>query len=277
MAFRITILCENSVGAITGTLGEHGFSALIEPSRGEPLLFDTGQGVTLLHNATRMNRELADVRMVVLSHGHHDHSGGLLPLLRRHGPLPVLAHPEVFSPRFRIRDNGEPVPIGIPHDRLELEEAGALFDLSAGFRRIGTGIHLTGEVPRTTPFEVGDRGMFLDRDGLCPDTVPDEQSLVLESARGLVILLGCCHCGLVNTLEHVAESMGRRDFYAIIGGTHLGFRDREQIDGAVAALKRSGIRRLVAGHCTGFAASARLWRELPAQFHPAQVGYTLEA
>ena len=71
MKFRITILCENSVGPISGTLGEHGFSALIEPSQGEPLLFDTGQGLTLLHNARRLNKDLSEVGKVVLSHGHH--------------------------------------------------------------------------------------------------------------------------------------------------------------------------------------------------------------
>ena len=83
MKFRITILCENSVGPISGTLGEHGFSALIEPSQGEPLLFDTGQGLTLLHNAGRMNKDLSKVGSVVISHGHYDHAGGLLPLLQQ--------------------------------------------------------------------------------------------------------------------------------------------------------------------------------------------------
>lgn len=277
MNSRITILCENSVGPISGTLGEHGFSALIEPRDGEPLLFDTGQGGTLLHNAQRMNRELAGLSRVVLSHGHYDHSGGLLPLLQQSTSLRVYAHPAVFSPRYRLKDNGECISIGIPHNRQELEDAGALFDLSTEFRRIGPGIYLTGEVPRLTPFETGDRGIFFDRAGLQPDSTPDDQSLVLETCRGLVILLGCCHAGLVNTLEQAKRCTGRDDIYAIIGGTHLGFCDSQQVDGTVTALKRSGIRRLATGHCTGFAASARLWRDLPAQFQPAQVGYTLEA
>ncbi|NTW88868.1 MAG: MBL fold metallo-hydrolase, partial [Desulfobulbaceae bacterium] len=79
---RITILCDNSVGPLSGTLGEHGFAALVEPAAGDPLLFDTGQGLTLLHNAARMGRDLSAVRQVVISHGHYDHTGGLLPLLR---------------------------------------------------------------------------------------------------------------------------------------------------------------------------------------------------
>lgn len=276
MMFRITILCENSVGPISGTLGEHGFSALIEPADGEPLLFDTGQGATLLHNAQRMNKPLPSIGTVVLSHGHYDHSGGLLPLLRQYTPLRVCAHPAVFSPRYRLKDNGECLSIGIPHSRQELEEAGAIFDLSTEFRSIEPGMFLTGEVPRLTSFEPGDRGIFLDRAGLLADSVPDDQSLVLESDRGLVILLGCCHAGLVNTLEQVKRCMGRDDVHAVIGGMHLGFCGKEQVDGAMAALKRSGLRRLAASHCTGFAASARMFRDLAAQFQPAHVGYTLE-
>jgi 7,8-dihydropterin-6-yl-methyl-4-(beta-D-ribofuranosyl)aminobenzene 5'-phosphate synthase len=276
MTVRITVLCENSVGPVSGTLGEHGFSALIEPSDGEPLLFDTGQGGTLLHNARRMGKALDRVRTVVLSHGHYDHSSGLLPLLREHGPMRVLAHPDIFIPRFRVKDSGESISIGIPHSRRELEAAGALFDLSTEFRSVAPGVFLTGEVPRVTPFETGDRGIFFDRAGVRADSVPDDQSLIVESGRGLVILLGCCHAGLINTLEQVKRCMGREDIYAMIGGTHLGFCGREQLDDTVEMLKRSGIRRVAASHCTGFAASARLWRDLPSQFHPAQVGYALE-
>ena len=276
MTFRITVLCENSVGPISGTLGEHGFSALIEPAGGEPLLFDTGQGATLLHNARRMNKDLGAVRRVALSHGHYDHSGGLLPLLQACGPKTVHGHPGIFTPRYRVKDTGECIPIGIPHDRATLEAAGATFDLSAEFRELAPGIFLTGEVPRVTPFETGDQGLFRDCAGREVDSIPDDQSLVLETGRGLVILLGCCHAGLVNTLEHVASQTGRRDVHAVIGGTHLGFCGQAQLEQTIAAVKRSGVKKLSAGHCTGFAAAARLSRELPKGFQITPVGYTLE-
>ena len=276
MKTRITILCENSVGPLSGTLGEHGFSALIEPSDGDPLLFDTGQGLTLLHNARRMNKDLSRVRQVVISHGHYDHAGGLMPLLDECGTKQVYCHPSVFNPRFRVKDTGECYPIGIPASREELEVAGATFDFSKGFRVIAPGISLTGEVPRVTDFETGDQGLYNDCTGQELDNTPDDQSLVLETGKGLVLVLGCCHAGVVNTVEHVAYMTGRRDFYAVIGGTHLGFCSQEQIGKTVAALRTLGLKKLAASHCTGFAASARLSREFPAEFQTAMVGYTLE-
>jgi 7,8-dihydropterin-6-yl-methyl-4-(beta-D-ribofuranosyl)aminobenzene 5'-phosphate synthase len=274
--YRITILCENSVGPLSGTLGEHGFSALIEPSHGDPLLFDTGQGLTLLHNARRMNRDLSLVRRVVLSHGHYDHAGGLMLLLVECGPKLVYSHPSVFRSRFRVKDTGDCNPIGIPQSREELEGAGASFDLSKEYRAIAPGIFLTGEVPHVTDFETGDQGLYCDCTGQELDNTPDDQSLLLETEKGLVLVLGCCHAGLVNTLEHVACMTGRRDIFAVIGGTHLGFCSQEQIAKTVAALRTLGIKKLAASHCTGFAASARLSRELPKEFQMAMVGYTLE-
>lgn len=276
MSYRITILCENSVGPLSGALGEHGFSALIEPSAGDPLLYDTGQGLTLLHNARRMNKDLSKVRQVVISHGHYDHAGGLKMLLEECGEKRVYCHTSVFRPRFRVKDTGECYPIGIPSSQEELEAAGASFDFSKEFRAIAPGIYLTGEVPRVTGFETGDQGLYCDCTGQDLDNTPDDQSLVLETDKGLVLVLGCCHAGLVNTVEHVAYMTGRRDIHAVIGGTHLGFCSQEQLETTVDALRTLGIKKLAASHCTGFAASARLSREFPVEFQAAMVGYTLE-
>jgi 7,8-dihydropterin-6-yl-methyl-4-(beta-D-ribofuranosyl)aminobenzene 5'-phosphate synthase len=275
MKYRITILCDNTVGALSGTLGEHGFAALVEWDGGS-LLFDTGQGATLLHNAQRMNRDLHRVGQVALSHGHHDHTGGLLPLLRYFGGKEIFAHPAIFSRRYRLKDTGESWPIGIPYEEHFLRGTGGRFSLSDQFREIGPGIFLTGEVPRKTPFEQGDAGQFCDDAGCAADMVPDDQSLIIVSNRGLVLLLGCCHAGVVNTIGHARERTGVADLYALIGGTHLGFSDPAQLDATVKALRSCRLQKLCAGHCTGFAASARLFKEFPGQFQPAHVGFTIE-
>jgi 7,8-dihydropterin-6-yl-methyl-4-(beta-D-ribofuranosyl)aminobenzene 5'-phosphate synthase len=275
MSLRITVLCDNTVGALSGTIGEHGFAALIEKNDAAPLLFDTGQGLGLLHNAARMGKNLAAVEKVVISHGHYDHSGGLLPLLKTHGGKEVYGDSRIFAPRYRVKDTGEAIPIGIPFSKAELEEIGASFRLSSGLQRIDGGIFLSGEIPRRS-FEKGDQGLYCDCTGKVRDSTTDDQSLIIETAKGLVLLLGCCHAGLVNTLQHVAAVIGKRDFYAVVGGTHLGFCDSGQLEGSIAAIREFGIRKLAVSHCTGFAASARLAREFPKEFQLAMVGYTLE-
>jgi 7,8-dihydropterin-6-yl-methyl-4-(beta-D-ribofuranosyl)aminobenzene 5'-phosphate synthase len=135
---------------------------------------------------------------------------------------------------------------------------------------------MTGHVPRTTSFETGDSGLFIDTCGCTRDPFDDDQSLILDTPQGLVLLLGCCHAGLINTLEHTAEKTGRRDIHAVIGGTHLGFCNAQQLDQTVQALRRWQIRKLAVSHCTGFNAAARLKQEFPAAFQPAQVGYCFE-
>jgi 7,8-dihydropterin-6-yl-methyl-4-(beta-D-ribofuranosyl)aminobenzene 5'-phosphate synthase len=275
MAYRITILCDNSVGPLSGTLGEHGFAAMVESANGA-LLFDTGQGDTLLHNALRMNRDLHRVETVALSHGHYDHTGGLYPLLRNCGGKDIFAHPEVFSRRYRVRETGESIPIGIPYDEAFLRALGGRFDLAREFREVAHGVFLTGEVDRVTAFEKGDTGLCCDESGCTADHLADDQSLVIRTARGLVLILGCCHAGVVNTIEHACRATGVHEVYAVIGGTHLGFCDPGQLDETVRALRTYGIRKICAGHCTGFAAAARLMKEFPGHFQPAHVGYTLE-
>ncbi len=272
---RITILCENSVGPISGTLGEHGFAALVE---GDDfgVLFDTGQGETLLHNAVRMNKDLHTVGKVVISHGHHDHTGGLLPLLRNCGGKEIFAHPEIFSHRYRVKDTGESTPIGIPYDEAFLRGMGAAFSFYEGFREVETGMFLTGEVPRRSLFEQGDAGLYCDSSGCRPDPVSDDQSLAICSERGLIFLFGCCHAGIINTIRYAMEQTGISEIHALVGGTHLGFCTASQMENTIKSLRGYGIRKICGSHCTGFAASARLSKEFPGLFHYAQVGYTLE-
>lgn len=275
MKYRVTVLCDNVVGPLSGTVGEHGFAAFVERD-GDALLFDTGQGDTLLRNAQRMGKDLHRVQKVVLSHGHYDHTGGLWPLLRICGGKDVFAHPGIFARRYRVKDTGESLSIGIPYSEEFLRGQGARFVFSEHFREISSGVFLTGEVPRVTSFEVGDTGLYCDDAGCSVDPLRDDQSLAICTERGLVLLLGCCHAGLVNTIEWAIAQTGISEIHAVIGGTHLGFCQATQLDETVKALRSYNVRKILGSHCTGFHAAARLMQEFPGRFHPAHVGYTLE-
>ena len=274
MSCRIKILCDNSAGSISGTLGEHGFAAFVQ-SGADALLFDTGGGHTLLHNAQRMNIDLRSVGQVVLSHGHYDHAGGLWPLLQATGPKRVPPHPGIFASRYVLRE-GATRSAGVPYSEEFLAGIGASFSYSDAFREVMPGVFLTGEVPRVTSFEKGDAGLFCDLSGCQGDHVPDDQSLVMVTEKGLLLLLGCCHAGLVNTLELAREKTGVDEVYGVVGGCHLAFSSQTQIDATIKALRKYRVKKICAGHCTGFHAAARLAAEFPGGFKPMQVGYVLE-
>jgi 7,8-dihydropterin-6-yl-methyl-4-(beta-D-ribofuranosyl)aminobenzene 5'-phosphate synthase len=275
MKAKITVLADNSVVRPLPLIGEHGFSAFVE-REGEALLFDTGQGFALLHNAHALGIDLRRARAVALSHGHYDHTGGLAALLTLVGPRPVHAHPGLFAPRSWRRAGGEALSIAIPFDRAALEKLGASFVLEKRWSEILPGIHLTGEVPRLTSFEGGDPTLVSEPSG-APDPHPDDLSLVVEGGEGLAVLLGCAHAGVVNILRHVQARFPGRPIHTVMGGTHLGFAGEAQLAATLDALRGMGIRRLGASHCTGPAAACRLHAALGERFFFAGVGTEAEA
>lgn len=273
----ITILCENSVARPGGLIAEHGFAALIEtPS--SSILFDTGQGFGLIHNAQEIGRDLQKISSVVLSHGHSDHSGGLPALLDHlQRPLSVVAHPDLFSERY-WRSDFELRPIGIPVPRAELEGQGASFSLGCDYQQLTENLYCSGEMPRRTNFEKGDPHLVIPdgKGGFCPDPLRDDLSLALTTDKGLVILLGCAHAGVINIIEHFREKSGEERIFALIGGTHLGPASEEQFQATLAMLKRYRIARIGLSHCTGLNRGAQLFQEFAGRSFFAAAGTVLE-
>lgn len=274
---RITILCDNVVGFPFG-IGEHGFSALVERDD-RTILFDTGSGKGLISNALIFGKDLRAVEEICLSHGHFDHTEGLaqiLPLLKN---SQVFAHPGVFQERFGERRLGDKVVrrfIGIPHRREYLEQLGARFHLECGFREIGPGVFLTGEVPRETPFEKGDPNLLIPFGGsFAQDPVLDDQSMVIPTSQGLVVLMGCAHSGMINTLRYAQRKTGQERIRAVLGGTHLGFLSPEQLEESISELAAMEPELVAVSHCTGLPAAARLMQSFGERFSFAHVGTSL--
>ena len=278
MKIKITVLCENLVGKLVGS-GEHGFSAFIEMDKGN-YLFDTGSGSSIVPNSLILNKDLKSIRKIFLSHGHYDHTGGLSEVLKLKGKVDVHAHPHVFSDRiavFKEEDREIKRFIGIRYKKRYLESLGANFVFNRDFIEVDKGLFLTGEVPRQTNFEKADPRLFSEIDGkTTQDLFLDDQSLILDTEKGLILILGCAHAGMINIINHVINKTGKQTFYAIVGGTHLDFLTPEQLEESIKSLKRMEIGKIGVSHCTGMRAAFRLHQEFGDRFSYGCVGSVLE-
>lgn len=272
MAF-ITTLCENTAAG-KGLIAEHGLSFWIK-HEDHNILFDTGQGYCLKHNAEALGIALSQTDAIVLSHGHFDHTGGLLDALHIGNFPPVFLHPMALIPRYACRENEEIREIGMPRSVEEVVSDRAKLVLTKKSTEISPGVFVTGTIPCTTDFEDSNAPFFLDEMGRERDTFPDDQALYFQTPKGTVVVLGCAHRGMVNTLKYIQEITDKYPIYAVLGGTHLVAANQERIDKTIAFLQDIQVQRLHAAHCTGFIAMAQLWHAFPKQYAPCPVGTIL--
>jgi len=276
MKITATVVCENCVFNQPGAVAEHGLSIFMETDSGNYLL-DTGQGKAVVNNALVLGLDLKTIKGIIMSHHHWDHTGGLGPVLDLKGAVDIYAHPDFFKESYNIGE-GKVRYIGVPYPRPLLEGKGATFKFSNEFRQIEPGMWLTGEVPRRTDYERGDKNQVVkSNEGYVNDNLLDDQSVVIETRKGLFVVLGCCHSGIINTLSYIVEKMGRRHIYAVIGGTHLGPVSDEQKEKSIDALKAFDIERLGVSHCTGLKTASRLAGEFGDRFFFCNVGTVVEA
>jgi 7,8-dihydropterin-6-yl-methyl-4-(beta-D-ribofuranosyl)aminobenzene 5'-phosphate synthase len=276
MKVKATVICDNYVYNHPGAVAEHGLSILLETDAGNYLL-DTGQGKGLVNNSLVLGLDLRTIKGIIMSHHHYDHTGGLGPVLDLKGAVDIYAHADFFKESYSVRGNTMRY-IGVPYPRPLLETKGATFKFSNEFQQIEPGLWLTGEVPRRTDYELGDKELVVKSgEGFVKDDIPDDQSVVIETEKGLFIILGCCHSGIINTLSYIVEKMGQSRIHAVIGGTHLGPANDVQREKSIAALKAFDIERLGVCHCTGLKTAFRLASEFGDRFFFCHVGTVVEA
>lgn len=255
---QLTILCDNSVSARPGLIGEHGFSCHIE-NNGHQYLFDTGNGLGLINNAKTCGIDLNEIDAILLSHGHWDHCGGLLELLkaRKGRRTPVYAHPALFDEKISI-SNGIERATGAGFSQDEAEAAGAVFHLSVKPVELPGGLIFSGEIPRSQPTEPENGRLHRKAGQLIPDPLLDDQSLYLQSDSGLIILCGCAHAGVQNILEHAINLTNSYKLHALIGGLHLLDKGENDNSSIINELQKHDIQLLATSHCTGRKAITQL-------------------
>jgi 7,8-dihydropterin-6-yl-methyl-4-(beta-D-ribofuranosyl)aminobenzene 5'-phosphate synthase len=271
---KITILCNNSVKTFCSCIAEHGFSAYIETDSGN-FLFDTGKGIGIIENAMILNKDLHNIKALILSHGHHDHCGGLEKVFKYiNKPLPVYTHPSVFSIRYSLKGEKKSFA-GIPFRREYLECLGAEFRMITDFTQIAGGLYITGEVERKNSFELPEKNLLVKSEitgEIEVDPFLDDYSLAINTQKGIILLLGCAHAGLDNIMSHVAEKLYLERFYAVIGGTHLADADSNRTEKTIEALNKYHLQKVGTCHCTGPEKEAILKTALGDRFFFAQAG-----
>jgi 7,8-dihydropterin-6-yl-methyl-4-(beta-D-ribofuranosyl)aminobenzene 5'-phosphate synthase len=267
----------------TDTLvAEHGLSLLVSAYQGttpHTILFDTGYSqIGVPHNMALLDIKLQGVEAIVLSHAHMDHTGSLHKILEGlQGPITLVVHPGAFHyPRYIERDDGtrQRFPRTLRKEDLAGEKVKIVENKNA-ILLADDKVMVSGEVERTTKFERGLPGALMEKDGkMEPDPISDDQALVLKlKGKGLVIISGCSHSGIVNTILHAQKLTGLKKVHAVLGGFHLTGPAFEQIiEKTISELKNVAPKVIVPMHCTGWQAIQRLSQEFPSAFVLNSVG-----
>jgi 7,8-dihydropterin-6-yl-methyl-4-(beta-D-ribofuranosyl)aminobenzene 5'-phosphate synthase len=272
---KASIVVDNKADG--GLVQEHGFALWLEV-HGHRILFDTGQGKALAPNAAAMGVDLIQTQMLVLSHGHYDHTGAVAHVLSANPDVEVFCHPGAFGIRYSVRPAQPPHDISMPKTARK-----ALAAVSAerirhliGPVEILPGVGITGPIPRRHPLEDTGGPFFLDRAATQPDPIEDDVAMWIDTADGLVVITGCCHSGLINTVEHIRSVAGERTIAGIIGGLHLNNASKQRMDCTCDALREWNPRFVIPCHCTGEAAIAFLADRLGRMIASCSAGMSFE-
>lgn len=271
MELKITILCDNTP-IDKSFKSEHGLSIHFE-FNGKTFLWDCGFSDAAVQNAHYSGIDLKNIEGIGISHGHYDHTGGLLPILLLSGPKNIYIHPSAFENKYFVSVDKKRF-IGIPYREEFLSSISAGLFFTDGITELIPGVKIIGNIPRVTDFEGQEANLFREtKDGLKPDNFPDDQAIIVEMNDGIVVLTGCAHSGIVNTLKY-ALSLSKR-IKAVIGGTHLMGASTERIVKTLDFLEEILPEKIVPCHCTGDKATALMIERFKERIIPGRSGLSL--
>jgi 7,8-dihydropterin-6-yl-methyl-4-(beta-D-ribofuranosyl)aminobenzene 5'-phosphate synthase len=272
---RITLLVDHeSIRPDLET--EHGLSFLLEVGP-KVILFDAGASEAAFRNAERLGTSWPRISSIVLSHGHWDHTGGLGPFLRALPEAHVYLHPRAMTPKFSLQPGKPPRPLSMPQEIHALLQARMdLLHWSTAPMSLGKGIGLTGPILRRHPEEANSGPFYLDPEGRDPDPLEDDQALWITTPQGLVVVLGCAHAGVANTLDHIRAITKRDSILAVVGGLHLSAATDSRIQSTLQTLREAGVQRVAPVHCTGLPAVSAIQEAYGDMGRTLQVGESLE-
>lgn len=245
---KIVILTENTVYR-QGILAEHGLSLIIEKDE-KRYLFDTGQSNVFIKNAKTLGEDIEHLDGIILSHGHYDHCGGLKEYAKNYQLPPVYVRKEAFEEKLHQgKPKTEPRPIGIPWEKELLEEH---LIHTNDLQEIEKDIFVLGNIPMENEFESVAKGLLVKRNERCiPDTMTDEQMLVIREQEGLRVFVGCAHAGIINAVSYVEKTFPKERIISLFAGMHLSQAPQKQVERTIEELKKRDIPLLIPVHCTG--------------------------
>ena len=251
MPIEITTLIENTQGEHTGLITEHGLSFLIETGKSS-ILFDTGRSNAFLKNAKLLRKQLDSVDHVVLSHGHYDHSGGFQSFVQSRADRAFTLHTgQGFFAEKYARFNASYQYLGNDFDQEYIKEQGITHNIITGKTEIALGVWALTHFKRNHAEEtIHPRFVLREQTGWVEDRFDDEVLLVVETGKGLVMLVGCSHPGILNMLDSVQQAFNK-PVYALLGGTHLVEADSSRTARSIQVFQEKGIEVLGINHCSG--------------------------